>query len=158
VPTRKFRLYWILLPALLLLQSCDKGGGILSSRPKGVLSKKEMTNIMIDIHLEEAILRSGKRPVIKTDMRSYARSEYLKVFANHGVTPADFNRSLDYYLLHVEDLDEIYTDVISRLEEMEAETQGSKNKPPLTRSVSNPYTTKPVEKKVLTTPSENKKP
>jgi len=158
VPTRKFWLFWILLPALLLTQSCDKGRGILSSRPKGVLSKKEMTGVMIDIHLQEAILRSGKKPVIKTDMRKYARSEYLKVFANHGITPAEFNKSLDYYLMHVEDLDEIYTDVISRLEEMEAETQGSKNKPPVTRSVPNPYTPTPAERKVLTTPSENKKP
>jgi len=134
VPTTHFRLFWLLIPALLLIQACDNGG-LFSPRPKGVLSKKQMTGILIDIHLQEAIMRTGNnRPANPADLKKYTRAEYLKLFANHDVTPEQFDQSLDYYLLHVDDLDEIYTNVINRIEEMEAETRGSHEKPPAKQS------------------------
>jgi hypothetical protein len=141
-----------MLPVLLLTQACDEDGGFFSSRPDGVLSKKEMISLMVDIHLEEASLRSDNHQFDKDEMRNYTRGKYLKVFANHGVKPDDFRKSLDYYLLRVSDLDDIYTGVINRLTEMQSELQGSEAKPPEKKVVPSQYK-KPDDKNVLKTPS-----
>lgn len=146
------RIFRVLLPLIFLLQACDEDGGIFSSRPDGVLSKKEMISIMVDIHLEEASLRSGNQQLVKEDLRNYSRTQYLKVFANHNVKPEDFRKSLDYYLLRVNDLDDIYTGVINRLTEMQSELQGNENKTPEKKITPVQYQ-KPEDKNVLKTPS-----
>lgn len=144
----------LLLPLVILLQACDEDGSLLSSRPSGVLSKKQMISIMVDIHLQEANLRSGKQSFINQDARNYTRKEYLKVFANHDVAPDDFRRSLDYYLLRVNDLDDIYTGVINRLTEMQSEMQGTDTNPPPKKEPPKQESKKPGEKDILKTPSE----
>lgn len=146
------RLFLVLLPLILLIQACDEDGSIFSSLPDGVLSKKEMISIMVDIHLEEASLRAENRQLIKDEMRNYSRTEYLKVFASHNVRPEDFRKSLDYYLLNVDDLDDIYTGVINRLTEMQSELLGNDNKPPENKLTPSQYQ-KPEDKNVLKTPS-----
>lgn len=113
----------------MLSQACDKVEGVFSSRPSGVLSKKAMTSLLVDIHLQEAIIRTGTHTGNDTDMRNYSRSGYLKVFAKHDVTPEEFKKSLDYYLLHVDELDDIYTGVINQLTQMQAEVQGENGAP-----------------------------
>ncbi len=142
----------MLLPLIFLFQACDEDGGIFSSQPDGVLSKQEMISLMVDIHLEEASLRAGNQQFVKDEMRNYSRTQYLKVFAKHHVKPEDFRKSLDYYLLKVNDLDDIYTGVINRLTEMQSELQGSDNKPPEKKITPSQYQ-KPEDKNVLKTPS-----
>lgn len=141
-----------MLPLIFLLQACDEDGSIFSSRPDGVLSKKAMISIMVDIHLKEASLRSENRQFVKDEMRNYTRTQYLQVFASHNVKPEDFRKSLDYYLLKVDDLDDIYTGVINRLTEMQSELQGNDNKPQEKKLTPSQYQ-KPEDKNVLKTPS-----
>lgn len=149
----KNSLLWIFLAAILLLQSCDDDGAIFSSRPKGVLSKKEMIAIMVDIHLQESNIRFGNPQLVNQDLRNYTRKEYLKVFANHNVKPEDFSKSLDYYLLKVNDLDDIYTGVINRLSEMQSEMQSKLNKAESNSGTGDQGEKKPGEGNDIKTPS-----
>ncbi|HNX43487.1 MAG TPA: DUF4296 domain-containing protein [Bacteroidales bacterium] len=126
---RIVKIILVFLPVIMFSQACDKVEGVFSSRPSGVLSKKEMTSMLVDIHLQEAVIRTGVHTGTDTDMRNYSRSGYLKVFAKHDVTPEEFKKSLDYYLLHVDELDDIYTGVINQLTQMQAEAQGEKGAP-----------------------------
>lgn len=111
-----------------------------------------MISIMVDIHLKEASLRSENRQFVKDEMRNYTRTQYLQVFASHNVKPEDFRKSLDFYLLKVDDLDDIYTGVINRLTEMQSELQGNDNKPQEKKLTPSQYQ-KPEDKNVLKTPS-----
>ncbi|NVO20545.1 MAG: DUF4296 domain-containing protein [Bacteroidetes bacterium] len=116
---------WIYLPILLLLLSCNKGSPIISTRPSGALSKSQMTDLLIDINLAEAALRVGTPIHNQSFDTVYQKSQFIKVFQEHEVSPDDFDKSLTYYSQHVEDLNDIYEGVLSRLSDMQAKLEGN---------------------------------
>ncbi len=101
----------------MLAASCNS---ILSSRPSGTLSEEQMTDLLVDIHLTEATLRIANDSIARLNDTTDMRTRFAEVFRKNDVDPDDFNISLKYYLEHIEVLDKIYTEVISRLSEMEA--------------------------------------
>lgn len=82
-----------------------------------------MVKLLVDIHLAEATLRISNDSVNRLNDTAYIRVQYAQVFRKNDVTPDAFNKSLKYYMQHIEMLDKIYTEVISKLSEMEAELQ-----------------------------------
>jgi hypothetical protein len=121
---------WIFIPVLLLLFSCNKSDRLLSSRPSGVLSKDVMVEMLVDIHLAEAAIRAGNIQHTLPADSLYQKSQIIEVYAKNRVKPDEFNRSLAYYTGHIDELNEIYTEVINQLATMEAELEGKdlKNK------------------------------
>jgi len=112
---------WTLIVSIALLAvSCDS---IISSRPAGTLNEDEMVNILIDIHLTEATLRISNDSLSRNKDTTDQRTRFAHVFRKHDINPDDFNKSMDYYLEHIELLDKIYVEVISRLTELEATLQ-----------------------------------
>jgi hypothetical protein len=116
---------WLLLPALALLISCNQGSAWFGTRPSGVLSKSKMADLLVDINLAESALRVGTPAHIQASDSIYQKSQFIKVFADHDVSPGDFDKSLTYYSEHVDDLNEIYLEVIDRLSTMQAEAEGN---------------------------------
>jgi hypothetical protein len=110
--------YFIFLA--LLAASCNS---IFSSKPSGTLSEEQMTDLLVDIHLTEATLRIANDSLARLNDTNDLRIRYAEVFRKHDVKPDEFNRSLTYYLEHIEILDKIYSEVISRLSIMEADLQ-----------------------------------
>jgi hypothetical protein len=109
---------WAFICFMIVLTAlCDS---IISSKPSGTLNESEMTDILVDIHLTEATLRISNDSLARLNDTTNLRIRFAQVFRNHGIKPDDFNKSLNYYLEHIELLDKIYTDVISRLSVMEA--------------------------------------
>ena len=104
----------------LLSASCNS---IISSKPRGTLSEKQMTNILIDIHLTEAALRIADDSSSRSDDTTQIRIRFAQVFKKHKVDPDDFNVSLTYYLKHIDELDKIYVQVINSLTELDATLQ-----------------------------------
>jgi hypothetical protein len=104
----------------MLAASCNS---ILSSKPSGTLSESEMVKLLVDIHLTEATLRISNDTLNRLNDTAYIRIQYAQVFRKNDITPDAFNKSLNYYLQHIETLDKIYTEVISKLSAMEAELQ-----------------------------------
>lgn len=104
----------------LLAVSCNS---LLKSKPAGTLSEEKMTDVLIDIHLTEAIIRVGNDSLTKLNDTTDIRNRFAQVFRKHDVEPDEFNKSLNYYIRHIELLDIIYVEVINRLTEMEANLQ-----------------------------------
>jgi hypothetical protein len=101
----------------MLSASCDS---ILKSKPSGTLSEEKMTEVLVDIHLTEATLRIANDSIARKNDTADLRERFAEVFRKHDVTPDEFNSSLNYYLEHVEILQNIYNEVITRLSKMEA--------------------------------------
>jgi hypothetical protein len=117
---------WLLIPALLFLISCNGGSTMLSTRPSGVISKSKMVDVLVDINLAEAALRVGTPSHNQPADTLYQKSQFIKVFEKNEVNPDDFTTSLNYYTEHVEELNEIYLEVIDRLTSMQANLEGNK--------------------------------
>jgi hypothetical protein len=101
----------------LLVSSCNS---ILSSKPIGILNEDQMTDILVDIQLTEATLKTVDDSIFRKTDTTDLRNRFAGVFKKHDVDPDNFNASINYYLEHIEELDKIYVEVITRLTEMEA--------------------------------------
>jgi len=108
----------------MLLASCNS---ILSSKPSGTLSEKEMVDILVDIHLTEATLKMANDSGIRLSDTNELRKRYAQVFVKNDVDPDDFNASLNYYLEHIDEFEKIYVEVINRLTALEVTLQPKTN-------------------------------
>lgn len=124
---------WFLFVSLAILAvSCDS---IFTSKPAGTLNEDEMINILVDIHLTEATLRISNDSLSRKNDTTDQRSRFAHVFRKHDIDPDDFNKSMDYYLEHIELLDNIYKEVINRLSELEATLQPKATTPALNKKL-----------------------
>lgn len=95
----------ILLIALCLLSGC-------SLRPRKVLSKKHMQEVLYDLYRTDGILQTAGY--------SYGQDEevakyYQEVLMRHGITQAQFDSSLVWYTAHPKQFKTIYPPVVERL-------------------------------------------
>ena len=86
----------------------------------GTLSVNKMTDVLVDIQLTEATLKISDDSILRISDTTELRNRFAEVFKKNDVNPDDFNTSLNYYLLHIEELDQIYVEVINRLTALEA--------------------------------------
>ena len=97
------------IPALLF--SCS-GGRTGSGR--GIIPEKEMAGLLLETHLADAILITDLSPVdIKRDRALYFYPSILEKF---GVTKAQADSSIAFYVRHPEAYARIYEQVIKDLE------------------------------------------
>lgn len=111
----------ILLGCLLvfLLQSC---------RPKGILSREEMGQVLFDMHLTEALLKPANNELIDRwsnglDRESFVDLTYRAVLKKHGLTPDQFDMNIRWYSRHLNRFDKVYKDVVGKLSEYKMQTQ-----------------------------------
>jgi hypothetical protein len=121
----------------LLAASCNS---ILNSSLSGTLSEKQMTDILVDIHLSEASLSVLNDSIARLNDTTQLRIRFARIFTKNNIDPDDFNTSLTYYLGHIEELNKIYVEVINRLTELEATLQP-----------------KPVQNSIRLIPDQNRK-
>ena len=89
--------YWVGLWMVVLLAVACK-----PSLPEGVVSEKEMENLLYDYHLSQGMAgENGERGV-------YQRIYLDAVLRKHGLSESDFNKSLLYYMRHAAILRQIY--------------------------------------------------
>lgn len=106
----RFRYEIIRIPQLLLvclglvfLSACK------ADLPQGVICDEKMEDILYDYHIAQSLAKN--RP----DSVGYAMHSYIQaVFLKHGVTQADFDRSLEWYTRHSERLFKIYQRIDER--------------------------------------------
>lgn len=113
-----------LLLTLFLIAGCRSGNKNAEDSGGRILSKNEMIEFLTDLQLSEAAIRSVQDPSA-TDS-TQRRLFFYDLYKKHDITPSDFNASLNYYLLKVNELDEIYDEVIANLNTRESEFR-SKN-------------------------------
>lgn len=79
---------------------------------EGVLSKKQMSDLLVDVHKSEAVMALNYSKFPNDSAKSVVRAA---IFKRHNITQAQFDSSLVWYGNHIEDYMEIYDQVIDRL-------------------------------------------
>ena len=93
---------------LLLLSACDL-------RPLDILAEEQMEDILLDIHLVEASVKSLDQGATRIERQEY----YYNVFVKYGITKADFDRSIDWYSRDPERFVELYERVKVKAEDLQ---------------------------------------
>lgn len=134
---RGLRIYSFLLGIVLVGIGLAACSGITGDRPSDVLDKDEMISMLVDFHLAEAKVRmlDDSAEIKRFADTAYLRSHFASVFVAHNTTPGHFDQSLNYYLTHIEDLQEIYTQVIQKLTAIEAKEGGPSEEPLRNRKI-----------------------
>lgn len=97
---------WLLMVCLSgIFSSCKP------SVPSQYLSKGKITDILYDIHLAEAMANMQSSSSDSAIMISYREA----VLRKHGVTSAEFDSSMVYYMRHTRLMHDIYLDLGDRL-------------------------------------------
>ena len=109
--------FFILL-AGLLLQACTSP---VDPAPADLLSEKQMTGILVDIHILESRLETMGLP--HDTASNYFRTQQQEIFKKHQVAADKFFKSYDYYVSNVSELDKIYEKVVDSLSMKEVEAQ-----------------------------------
>lgn len=98
-----FRPFLCFLLVVVFLFSCKQ------EMPKGIMDKGKMENLLYDYHLAQAMAAMSADSV-DYYTRLYCRAVYRK----YGVTEEDFNRSMEWYMRHSEQLFKIYRNLDKR--------------------------------------------
>jgi hypothetical protein len=109
----------VIIPFLLL--ACSSG----KDKPDDVLSKDKMVNVLLDIHLAEARVSQARLP-LDSSLNYYIFLEN-EIFQKHQIDSATYKKSMDYYTLHIRELDEIYESVLDSLNIKSAEGSRTDN-------------------------------
>jgi len=81
-------------------------------RPSNALSEKAFINVMVDVHLAEAMYQERTR--IKMDSLQ-SRSVYLSALKKNNVTEEQMLATTLYYSRHPRDYDKVFTEVLSKI-------------------------------------------
>lgn len=95
----------------LIFLSC---GGPKTEIPQDILSENSFINLLKDIHLAEAKFELHKTKGMKNAKNELAHN-YSSIYKKYDITVDDFDKTLDYYAQHPEQLEKIYTHVLEQL-------------------------------------------
>lgn len=95
----------------LALAGCDSGG---SKSAKGILSEKKMVDLLVDTHLVDAILYVDNAR--SDDKRDKGLFYYPSVLEKHGVTKAQMDSSVAWYMRNPKAFARVYDKVMKKLE------------------------------------------
>ena len=89
-----------------------------SSTPDNVLSKSDMADLLVDINIGESVTEINFREYDNDSVKKVLRQSILSA---HGVTSEEYDRSIEWYGHNIEKYQEVYEEVIHRLENRIAE-------------------------------------
>ncbi|NPD45101.1 MULTISPECIES: DUF4296 domain-containing protein [unclassified Lentimicrobium] len=111
-------LLFYLIVVLLIVSSCSSFSKEDTDVPGDLISRDKMIVILADMQITEAFLDDLRKTGIRTNDSSLLY--FQKVFKKNQVSPMEFENSLLYYKKNLEQMDMIYTDVVTRLNELKA--------------------------------------
>ena len=89
---------------------------LIGCRPKGILSSRQMREVLVDLHKTDGMLQVGKWGQADTETKDLF---YAQVLEKHGTTQAEFDSSLVWYTAHPQFFNKIYPKVLKELEKQE---------------------------------------
>ena len=108
---------YLFLIILLFSLSCKQKDSI----PENLIPKDKMIDILIDMHLADAIFTS---PTVRSLFAERDSVNFYEViFENYGYTRIDFDTSVYYYSHNINEYNKMYIEVLNRLNEMETEVK-----------------------------------
>jgi len=113
IPSTKIRLILGCCLLLVLFSSC---------RPRGVLSREKMANVLFDIHLTEAAVSESNMPIPETWTRGmetayFKDMAYRSVLRKHHLTQEEFYISVSWYSKHMNVYEKVYVDVQKKMDD-----------------------------------------
>lgn len=117
----KYRIIFYLI-ALSVIISCTG-----ENLPDGVLPRKKMVAVLVDIHLAESI--NNQRYSMSLLQDSLPENLYLSICKKYNIERADVEKSLLYYGKHTREYVPIYDEVLNVLSEMEVKAKSDTIKP-----------------------------
>jgi len=106
----------------IVLTSCDNS----SDKNIKVIEEAEMIELLADLHFIDV---AGKQSVIPLNSNNYTKQkEMLYVLKERGVSKSFFDASLKYYAANPKLFNEMYEQVINRLNERQAGVEQQKVK------------------------------
>lgn len=103
------RFYKILFSlTVLFLCSCSS-----DKAPENLIDKEKFVPLMVDVHLADGYLATGSQ--FTDSLRHRGNGLYEAVFKKYGVDSVQFKKSFQYYSYHLDDMNDIYKEVVARL-------------------------------------------
>lgn len=93
------------LMAFVVMLSCSKA-------PNGILPEKKMKEVLIDMHLAEAMINSDYKEYNTNEKK---KALYQSVFDKHGIAEADYDSSLVWYGRNLDVYMQVYDGVLAEL-------------------------------------------
>jgi len=100
---------FLFFSALIFLGAC------MDSTPGGIIKRDKMINLMIDMHIVDGSLYNIDAPNADS-LYKYGTGRYNTLFKRHHTDPKQFDNSLKYYSMHPEEMEEMYTDIVKKLQ------------------------------------------
>jgi hypothetical protein len=99
----------ILVFLLILLPGCLKEEKI----PKDIMSKQDMVDFLIDLHIVEARISLARIP--NDSIQLFFPEIEDSLYRKHQITDSLYKKSYQYYLQHIRVMEEIYSAVVDSL-------------------------------------------
>lgn len=107
-----------LVVVFLMVSSCSSDSTDDTDIPADLIPRDKMVIILADMQISEAFLDDLRKTGVRTSDSSLLY--FQKVFKKNQVSPQEFESSLLYYKKNLVQMDMIYTDVVTRLNELKA--------------------------------------
>lgn len=101
---------------IVLALACSK-----NSVPRGILSEKQITPVLVELHLAEAI--NAQRFSMEVNRLNYQEDLYLTILKKYKIDKKVFEASVLYYGKHPDLYKPVYDEVLNRLNEMEVKNK-----------------------------------
>jgi hypothetical protein len=105
------------LLGLSLLIACSNKSS--ENIPANILSKEDMAEILVDVHLLEASINLNVIPTLTTNVNEQTP---VDIFKKNNITKKQYEESLNYYTEHPQVLAEVYDLVLISLSKMQAKS------------------------------------
>jgi hypothetical protein len=113
---------FLFLSIVILGFACsDSGSENAEVPPVHMIPKEKMIIILADIQITEAYVDDLRKSGVQ--VRDTSLIYFEKVFKKHDITPAEFEGSLLFYQQNLVGMSEMYSDVITRLNELKAKNE-----------------------------------
>lgn len=108
---------WLFFLVFILLAACTQDK---PSKPKVFIEKDKMEQILLEIHLSDAIAeeKANGNSVLEKDI---ALQGLTQILANHKLSKPDFDSVYVYYVRQPDLLNEMYTNIITELSKKQAQ-------------------------------------
>lgn len=111
----------ILALLVFIIASCERA---VIEKPDHLVNEKKMISMMVDIHLAEATFNHMRNDSIVK--KSSSANFYYSVLAKYEVPDSVFERSFMYYASTPKKFEEMYREVMNKLNEIEQGFSGRK--------------------------------
>jgi hypothetical protein len=113
---------YLILSLFVLILSCKNDSLNTVSKPKNLLTKNQMAEIIVDMHIAEAGLNASNLSLDSLKNMSAGYDSFI--FDKYQIKEDDFEKSYDYYLCVPYELDSVYQNVIELLNAKESKSKG----------------------------------